>query len=221
MRRRMVGRNLNMAITIVIADDHDLAHDGFAQMFAEMNVTVVGFAKNGNEAVALVAEMQPDLCLLDVKMPECDGLEALVQIRERYPEVKVIMISAFINPTYIAKATLLGAFDYLAKGASRAEILSVLSRAYQKQDRPESSLLLKYHRLMSRRKDKNALGFNLTNREVQVLRHLGLGLTNHEIAISLSISIETVKEHVQNILRKTDGSDRTQVAVWAVRKGLI
>ena len=89
----MVGRNLNVAITIVIADDHDLAHDGFAQMFAEMNVTVVGFAKNGNEAVALVAEMQPDLCLLDVKMPECDGLEALVQIRERYPEVKVIMIA--------------------------------------------------------------------------------------------------------------------------------
>ena len=210
-----------MAITIVIADDHDLVHDGLVQMFAEMNVTVVGFAKNGYEAVALVAELLPDLCLLDVKMPECGGLEALAQIRDRNPDIPVIMISAFVNPTYIAKATLLGAFDYLEKGASRAEILSVLSRAYQKQDCPESSLLLKYQRLMSRRKDKNALGYNLTNREVQVLRHLGLGLTNREISTSLGISIETVKEHVQNILRKTDGSDRTQVAVWAVRKGLI
>ena len=210
-----------MAITIVIADDHDLAHDGLAQMFAEMNVTVVGIAKDGNEAVAMVNKLRPDLCLLDVKMPNCDGLEALVQIRESQPETQVIMISAFNNPTFIAKAILYGAFDYLSKGASRAEILSVLSRAYQKQDRPESSLLLKYHRLMSRRKDKNAMGYSLTNREVQVLRHLGLGLSNQEISTSLGISIETVKEHVQNILRKTDGSDRTQVAVWAVRKGLI
>jgi len=210
-----------MAITIVIADDHDLAHDGLAQMFAEMNVAVVGTAKNGKEVVALVNALKPDLCLLDVKMPVCDGLEALMEIRESQPDTRVIMISAFANPTYIAKAILLGAYDYLSKGASRAEILSVLSRAYQQQDRPESSLLLKYYRLMSRRKDKNALGFNLTNREVQVLRHLGLGLSNQEISMSLGISIETVKEHVQNILRKTDGTDRTQVAVWAVRKGLI
>jgi DNA-binding NarL/FixJ family response regulator len=210
-----------MAITIVIADDHELVHDGLAQMFADMNVTVVGFAKNGDEAVALVNALQPDLCLLDVRMPVCGGLEALVQIRESQPDTRVIMISAFTNPTYIAKATLLGACDYLSKGAGRAEIISVLSRAYQQQDRPESSLLLKYHRLMSRRKDKNAMGFNLTNREVQVLRHLGLGLSNLEISTSLGISIETVKEHVQNILRKTDGSDRTQIAVWAVRKGLI
>ena len=210
-----------MAITIVIADDHDLAHDGLAQMFAEMNVAVVGTAKNGKEVVALVNALKPDLCLLDVKMPVCDGLEALMEIRESQPDTRVIMISAFANPTYIAKAILLGAYDYLSKGASRAEILSVLSRAYQQQDRPESSLLLKYYRLMSRRKDKNALGFNLTNREVQVLRHLGLGLSNQEISMSLGISIETVKEHVQNILRKTDGTDRTQVAVLAVRKGLI
>jgi DNA-binding NarL/FixJ family response regulator len=210
-----------MAITIVIADDHDLAHDGLAQMFADMNVTVVGSARNGDEAVALVNSLKPDLCLLDVKMPVSDGLEALVQIRASQPDTRVIMISAFNNPTYIAKATLLGAYDYLSKGASRAEILSVVSRAYQQHDRPESSLLRKYHRLMSRRKDKNAMGFNLTNREVQVLRHLGLGLSNQEISTSLCISVETVKEHVQNILRKTGASDRTQVAVWAVRKGLI
>ena len=210
-----------MAITIVIADDHDLAHDGLAQMFADMNVTVVGSARNGDEAVALVNSLKPDLCLLDVKMPVSDGLEALVQIRASQPDTRVIMISAFNNPTYIAKATLLGAYDYLSKGASRAEILSVVSRAYQQHDRPESSLLRKYHRLMSRRKDKNAMGFNLTNREVPVLRHLGLGLSNQEISTSLCISVETVKEHVQNILRKTGASDRTQVAVWAVRKGLI
>jgi DNA-binding NarL/FixJ family response regulator len=210
-----------MAITIVIADDHDLAHDGLAQMFADMNVTVVGAARNGEEAVALVNSLKPDLCLLDVKMPVSDGLEALVQIRASQPDTRVIMISAFNNPTYIAKATLLGAYDYLSKGASRAEILSVVSRAYQQHDPPESSLLRKYHRLMSRRKDKNAMGFNLTNREVQVLRHLGLGLSNQEISTSLCISVETVKEHVQNILRKTGASDRTQVAVWAIRKGLI
>jgi DNA-binding NarL/FixJ family response regulator len=210
-----------MAITIVVADDHHLAHDGLAQMFAEMNLTLVGVAKDGNEAIALVKQHQPNLCLLDVKMPECDGLDALAQIRETQPNTRVVMISAFNNPTFIAKASLLGAFDYLLKGASRAEILTVLSRAHQGLDRPESSILLKFRRLMSRRKDKNALGFNLTNREVQVLRHLGLGLSNQEISTSLGISIETVKEHVQNILRKTDASDRTQVAVWAVRKGLI
>ena len=158
---------------------------------------------------------------MDVRMPELDGLDALEQMQQMTPDTTVILISTYANPTYVARAVLRGAFDYLVKGASRAEILSVLSRAYQKQDPPESSILVRYRRLMTRRKDKNAAGFKLTNREIQVLRHLGLGLANQEIARSLSISIETVKEHVQNILRKTNASDRTQVAVWAVREALI
>ncbi|MEC7567200.1 MAG: response regulator transcription factor [Planctomycetota bacterium] len=210
-----------MATTNVIADDHDIVHDGLSQMLSESQMEVVGHAYDGAQAVAMVSSLRPDLCIMDVRMPKIDGLDALDQIQEMNLDTAVILFSTFANPTYVARAVLRGAFDYLVKGASRAEILTVLSRASQKHDPPESSILVRYRRLMNRRKDKNAAGFKLTNREIQVLRHLGLGLTNQEIARSLSISIETVKEHVQNILRKTNASDRTQVAVWAVREALI
>ena len=210
-----------MSITVVIADDHELIHHGVVSILTDTNAEIVGHAYNGQEAIELVKRLRPDLVLLDVLMPELSGIETLERLKAECPDTKVIMLSTYTNPTYVARSIIRGASDYLVKGAGRAELLSVMSRAIQQQEPPESSIFNRVKHLMMRRKDKHLTNFKLTNREVQVVRHLGLGLSNAEIACSLAISIETVKEHVQNILRKVNASDRTQVAVWAVRENLI
>ena len=210
-----------MSITVVIVDDHELIHHGIGSILSETNAEIIGHAYNGQEAIETVQRLQPDLVLLDVLMPGLSGIDTLEKLKETCPDTRVIMLSTYSNPTYVARSIIRGANDYLVKGAGRAELLSVMSRAVQNQGPPESSIFNRVQHLMSRRKDKNLTNFKLTNREVQVLRHLGLGLSNAEISMSLGISIETVKEHVQNILRKTNASDRTQVAVWAVRERLI
>ena len=210
-----------MSITVVIVDDHELIHQGIGSILSETIADIIGHAYSGHEALETVQRLQPDLVLLDVLMPGLSGIDTLEQLTEKCPETRVIMLSTYSNPTYVAKSIIRGASDYLVKGAGRAELLSVMSRAVKNQEPPESSIFNRVQHLMSRRKDKNLTNFKLTNREVQVLRHLGLGLSNAEISTSLGISIETVKEHVQNILRKTNATDRTQVAVWAVRERLI
>ena len=210
-----------MSITVVIVDDHELIHHGIGSILSETNADIIGHAYNGQEGIETVKRLKPDLVLLDVLMPGLSGIETLERLKEECPDTIVIMLSTYSNPTYVARSIIRGASDYLVKGAGRAELLTVMSRAVQKLEPPESSIFRRVQHLMSRRKDKNLTNFKLTNREVQVLRHLGLGLSNAEISNSLGISIETVKEHVQNILRKTNATDRTQVAVWAVRERLI
>lgn len=210
-----------MSITVVIVDDHELIHHGISSILSETNAEIIGHAYNGQEGIETVQRLQPDLVLLDVLMPGLSGIETLERLKGEWPDTIVIMLSTYSNPTYVARSIIRGASDYLVKGAGRAELLTVMSRAVQKLEPPESSIFRRVQHLMSRRKDKNLTNFKLTNREVQVLRHLGLGLSNAEISNSLGISIETVKEHVQNILRKTNATDRTQVAVWAVRERLI
>jgi DNA-binding NarL/FixJ family response regulator len=210
-----------MPITVLIVDDHELIHNGISSMLSETNTEIIGNAYDGENAVRLTEELRPDLVVLDVSLVGMSGVETLERILMVSPTTKVIMLSTFANPTYIARSVIRGASDYLVKSAGRGELLSTISRAVQGIDPPDTSLFSRIKELMSRRKDKHLTTYKLTNREVQVLRHLGLGLSNAEIATSLAISIETVKEHVQNILRKTNASDRTQVAVWAVREHLI
>ena len=131
------------------------------------------------------------------------------------------MLSSYDNPTYVARSVALGAADYVLKSASRQELINAITRAVAGQEPDESSIYQRVKRVMGRRKNGGDETIPLTNRELQVLRHVALGLSNREIGQSLKISIETVKEHVQNILRKLDVNDRTQAAVWAVRKGLV
>jgi DNA-binding NarL/FixJ family response regulator len=130
------------------------------------------------------------------------------------------MLSTYDNPTYIARSVALGASDYVLKGSSRTQLLSAIRRAATGESPSSDSVLHRVKRAMERR-DEPIDDVPLTNRETQVLRHVALGLSNREIGQSLGISVETVKEHVQNVLRKIQVTDRTQAAVWAVRKGLV
>lgn len=210
-----------MSIRTVIADDHEVVRAGLMALLQGSDVEIVGEAESAEAAVAQTAAHRPDVVLLDVCMPKPDGLTALEMIRTQFPETRVIMLSAYDNPTYVARAIALGASDYVLKGASRAELLDAIQRAVNNLEPDEGSLLRKVRKTMSRRKDRENDQIPLTNRELQVLRHVALGLSNREIGLALGISIETVKEHVQNILRKLDVNDRTQAAVWAVRRQLV
>jgi DNA-binding NarL/FixJ family response regulator len=210
-----------MSIRVVVADDHEVVRKGLACLFKDTDVNIVGEASNGLEAMEQMKKQKPDVLIMDIRMPELDGLDALEKIKVENPQARVVMLSAFENPTYVARAVALGACDYVLKGSSRQEILSVIKRAAAGEAAAPESLINRIRTSMTRRREGSDEDMPLTNRELQVLRHVALGLSNREIGKSLNISIETVKEHVQNILRKIDVADRTQAAVWAVKRGLV
>jgi DNA-binding NarL/FixJ family response regulator len=210
-----------MAIRVLVADDHEVVRSGLVSLLAGTDIEIVGQAGSGRDCVELAKKVQPDVVLLDIRMPNGDGLEVLEQLQDEAPGARVIMLSTYDNPTYIARAITLGAHDYLLKGATREELIAAI-RAVASGDTTRRSAVLK--RVASVLRTTGVPiddEVTLTMRENQVLRHLAMGLSNKEISKSLSISIETVKEHVQNILRKLNVVDRTQAAVWAVRKGLV
>ena len=210
-----------MSVKVVIADDHEVVRRGLASLLSGSEVKIVGEAANGEEACRTVRKLKPDVVLLDIRMPGKDGLSALEKIRAEMPGVRVVMLSTFDNPTYIARAVAAGAHDYILKGSSRAEIIAAITGAAAGQLPARAGELRRVATAMANRVATPDPDIPLTQRETQVLRHMALGLSNKEIAQSLTISVETVKEHVQNILRKIAVTDRTQAAVWAVRRGLV
>lgn len=210
-----------MTIRLVIADDHEIVRRGIQSTLAGESIEIVGEAADGQQALEKVQELKPDVLLLDVRMPNKDGLSVLEELQGSDLDMKIVMLSSHDNPTYVARSVALGASDYLLKSISRDDLLDSIRRAANGDEPLASSLIKRVRGVMARRRDRADDSIPLTNREMQVLRHVALGLSNREIGSALGISVETVKEHVQNILRKLDVSDRTQAAVWAVRKGLV
>jgi DNA-binding NarL/FixJ family response regulator len=211
-----------MSVNVLVVDDHEVVRSGLASLFAGSGIKIVAEASSGAEAVEMAVKHKPDVVLLDIRMPESDGLDALDRIHREVPETRVVMLSTYDNPTYVARSVALGACDYVLKGASRQELISTITAAAEGKSPSDHGELQRVAGAMSKSMvSPDDQEIPLTNRETQVLRHVALGLSNKEIGRSLSISIETVKEHVQNILRKISVTDRTQAAVWAVRKGLV
>jgi DNA-binding NarL/FixJ family response regulator len=169
----------------------------------------------------MAQQHQPDVVLLDVRMPEVDGMTCLVKLRAELPNTPVIIFTAHENPTYIARAVALGAAGYLVKSATQAELIFALRQVATGETLWNRENLRRVTGAITNSRTNNELEVPLTKRESEVLKQLALGLSNKEIAQALNISYETVKEHVQHVLRKLGVSDRTQAAVWAVRKGLV
>jgi len=210
-----------MSIKLLIADDHEVVRTGIVSLVRGTDIEVVAQAKSGNEAVALLATTQPDLVLLDVRMPDGDGLAALARIKQEHAELPVLILSTYDNPTYVARAVALGASGYMLKGATRDELLAAIRTAASGESVWSREDLRRVTGALAAPRLGEDMEVPLTKRESEVLRQMALGLTNKEIAQTLGISYETVKEHVQHILRKIGVSDRTQAAVWAVRRGLV
>lgn len=210
-----------MVIKLLVADDHEVVRRGLHTLFKDTDVKIVAEAVNGKEAVEQTLKHKPDVVLMDIRMPDVDGLDAIEKLRKKSPDTPVVILSTYDNPTYVARSVALGAFDYVLKGAPRKELIAAVSRAARRDHPTESSILQRVKVTLEKKREGVGEEMPLTERETQVLRHIALGLSNREIARSLEISVETVKEHVQNILRKIQCTDRTQAAVWAVRNELV
>lgn len=211
-----------LTIKVLIADDHEVVRTGIRSIVSQdPDIEVVGEATTGEETVAMAIEMEPDVVLLDIRMPGNDGLNALGRIKLDRPRMPIVVLSTYDNPTYVARAVALGANGYLMKTATHNEVIDAVKRASEGENIWTREELRRVTGALATPRLSDDIEVPLTRRESEVLRQLAHGLTNKEIAQALGISYETVKEHVQHILRKVGVADRTQAAVWAVRKGLV
>jgi DNA-binding NarL/FixJ family response regulator len=218
------------ATRLAIVDDHQLAREGLRDMLADApDLEVVGEAANGREALLLCSRVRPDLVLMDVRMPEMDGLAATREIKQRYPEVSVMMVTMHENPDYLLEALKAGAAGYVLKDAPRREVISAVRRVREGESSLDPELAARLLRRLAteggeRRGTHSAnggLADALTPRELEVLRLMQLGRTNRQVAEELYISSGTAKRHVENIIAKLEVSDRTQAVVRALELGIL
>lgn len=208
-------------ISILIVDDHEVVRNGIRSYLETLKeFDVVGEAESGEQAVKMVAELIPDVVLLDLIMPGMDGVETTRQIKKISPRTQVVILTSYHEDVHIFPALKAGATSYILKDMKMEKLVEVLQRAV----RHEVTL----HPLVAERVLQNLRGESeeplfteLTERELDVLRLIAKGMTNSQIAEKLVISENTVKGHVSNILSKLHLADRTQVAVYAWQRGIV
>jgi DNA-binding NarL/FixJ family response regulator len=207
-------------IRVFVIDDHEVVQQGIAALLSNSGIAIVGKSPSGEQAMDFCRDLQPDIVLLDIRLQNGeDGLSFIKPLREACPNCKVIAFTAFNSPTAIARAAAAGATDFLLKTTKKSDLCAAIEHASTNSTPHAESKLKTLTARLAKRSLPPSIDIPLTPREFQVLKIISLGLSNQEIADSLGISIETVKEHVQNILRKLQVKDRTQAAVWAVRQG--
>lgn len=210
-----------LAKRLLVVDDHEIIRLGLRLMLQGLDLEIVGEATNATEAIEAVQNLQPNVVLMDIRMEGGDGLNTLGRMKLDNPDLPIVLYSAYDNPTYIARAVALGASGYVLKSAPRERLHEALLTAASGESAWTREELRRVTGALATPRLSQDIEVPLTQRESEVLRQMALGLTNKEIAKMLGISYETVKEHVQHILRKIGVSDRTQAAVWAVRKNLV
>jgi len=203
-------------LRILIADDHPVVRDGLVAMLStQADFRVVGEAATGIEVVEKALELQPDVVLLDLEMPEVDGIEALQQLRRKNPDARVIVFTAFDTDDRIVSAVQAGAQGYLLKGGPREEVFQAVRVVHAGGSLLQPMVASKLLRQVSE-------GFQpLTPRELEVLSLVARGLQNKEIAAELVITERTVKFYVSSILRKLGAGNRTEAVAMAAQRGLI
>ncbi len=204
-------------IRVMLADDHVVVRAGLRAMLAgDDGIEIVGEAANGAEAVVLARRIEPDVILMDLRMPELDGVSAIAQIREQKPEVHVLVLTTYETDADIVRAVGAGATGYLLKDATRDEVL----RAIRSTAAGEAALASRVaSRLMHRMRAPEEEA--LTAREIEVLMLVARGLTNKEIANALYVSEATVKTHLLHVFAKLGVDDRTEAVTVAARRGIV
>lgn len=205
-------------ISVLIADDHPVVRQGlhsFLQL--QDDIDIVGEAVDGLEAVEKVAELLPDVVLMDLVMPKVDGITAIRRITALSPSTRVLVLTSFSDDEKVFSAIKAGALGYLMKDSNPADLADAIRAVYRGEPSLDPAIAKKLMEHLSKGEEVIAEG-DLTMREKEVLRLIARGNSNREIAASLQISEKTVKNHVTNILQKLHLSDRTQAALYAVRR---
>lgn len=211
------------AIRVVIADDHTLFRQGLRRVLElESGIQVVGEASNGQEALTLVTKVRPNVLVVDVTMPGMGGLEVARRVKESFPGVAVIILTMHEDQEYLVKAMKCGADGYLIKDIDSQNLIEAIRTANQGRPYLHPGLAGKVLASLARGNEKAPPPPSaLTPREVEVLKLIGRGTSNREIAERLFISEKTTKNHLTHIFEKIGVSDRTQAALYAVRNGLV
>ena len=217
---------------LAIVDDHELTRESLQNLLAdESDIEVVGEAADGRQALLLCSRLHPDLILMDVRMPEMDGLAATKEVKQRYPKISVMMLTMHENPDYLLEALKAGAAGYVLKDAPQEDIIEAVRRVRSGESPMDPELAVRLLRRLTngdegvrttrgRRSPADAVE-PLTPRELEVLGLMKLGRTNRQIAADLVISLGTAKNHVEHIISKLGVSDRTQAVVKAMQLGIL
>ncbi len=208
----------NAVISIVLADDHAVIRDGVRMVLeAQSDFRVIGTANDGVEAIDLVDALHPDVVVLDIAMPNLNGLAAARDIRSHSPQTKIVFLSMHENEEYLKEALRSGAEGYVLKRAAATDLVTAI-RAVQRGEKYLDPNLRRSNRLGEQHRGRIA---DLTERELEVLKLVAEGMTNRQIAAQLVISVKTVQSHRTNIMEKLDLHDRTDLVKYAIRRGMI
>jgi DNA-binding NarL/FixJ family response regulator len=206
-------------IRVLIADDQRVVREGLGLVLGLLSdVDVVGAAADGVEAVALATKLKPDIVLMDLRMPRCDGVEATRRLREQAPDIKVVVLTTYADDRSVIEALRAGARGYLTKDAGGQEIREALERVLD--DQAVLDPAVQHHLIDAIAAPEVRLPDGLTSREAEVLSLIAAGLSNTEIAERLVISEGTVKSHINRLLAKIQARDRAQAVIYAYQHGL-
>lgn len=211
-----------MSIRVMLADDHVLMREGIRQLLEfDGTIDVVAEANDGEECLEKIETAKPQVLLLDINMPKKNGIEVLEEIKKRNINVKVLILTVHDEVEYLLKAVDIGVEGYILKDSESMELKKAINAVINGENYIQPKLIPSLNkRLVSRDNDKDKID-SLTSRELEVLVQIANGMFNKEIATSLNISERTVKNHISNIFKKIDVSDRTQAAVFAIKNDII
>jgi len=212
---------MNDVIRVFVTDDHSIVRKGIkATLELIPDIEFVGEAANGRQVVQIVAAINPDVILMDLVMPEMDGIEAIQQIKDQHPDIHILVLTTFAGEDKIFPAIKAGALGYHLKDSGPEELIEAIRQVNRGESSLHPIIARKVLEELTRPAEKPPTPDPLTPREVEVLRLVAQGLENPEMAEKLVISEATVRTHVSNIMSKLHLASRTQVALYALREGL-